>query len=49
MRDGYIVDFNSKFRDKCLNEQWCKTPQLARTPIDGWRQDYGESQLFHSC
>ena len=49
MRNGYVGSFNGKFRDKCLNEQWCETLQLARTATAAWRQDCGGRQPYRSC
>jgi putative transposase len=43
MQNGYIENFNGKFRDECLNEQWFQTLNQARTTIAAWRQDYNEA------
>jgi putative transposase len=42
MQNGYIESFNGKFRDECLNEQWCETLHQAKSAITAWRKDYNE-------
>ena len=37
-----IQNFNGKFRDECLNEQWFESLSQARECIARWRQDYNE-------
>lgn len=37
MQNGYIENFNGKYRDEHLNEQWCATLQQARTATAFWR------------
>jgi putative transposase len=42
MQNGYIENFNGKFRDECLNEQWFLSLPQARQCSAEWRQDYNE-------
>ena len=42
MQNGYIENFNGKFRDECLNEHWFETMMQARTAISVWPQDFNE-------
>jgi len=49
MQNGYIENFNGKFRDECLNEHWFETLSQARTAIAAWRQDYNEVRPHSSC
>ena len=49
MQNGYIESFNGKFRDECLNEQWSRDLQQAKTAIQVWRQDYNEVRPHSSC
>ncbi len=49
MQNGYIVSFNGKFRDECLNEHWFETLSQVRTTISEWRQDYNEVRPHSSC
>jgi putative transposase len=49
MQNGYIEDFNGKFRGECLNKQWFETLQQARLAIAVWRKDYNEVRPHSNC
>ena len=49
MQNGYIENFNGKFRDECLNEHWFETLPQAWAAIAAWRQDYNEVRPHSSC
>ena len=42
MQNGYIENFNGKFRDEHLNECWFQTLHQARVAVAAWRTDYNE-------
>ena len=42
MQNSYIVGFNGKLREECLNEQWFETLPQARERIAEWRRNYNE-------
>ena len=42
MQNGYIENFNGKFRDEHLNEGWFQTLHQAREAAAIWRKDYNE-------
>lgn len=41
-QNGFIENFNGRFRDECLNEHWFSDIVQARKIIYDWRQDYNE-------
>ncbi|MGV3655015.1 MAG: integrase core domain-containing protein, partial [Noviherbaspirillum sp.] len=43
-QNAYIVSFNGKFRDECLNEHWFTSLAQARAVIAAWRNDYNEAR-----
>ena len=36
----FVVSFNGKFRDECLNQHWFVALGDARHEIEKWRRDY---------
>ncbi len=46
--DCYVVSFNGRFREECLNTHWFLSIDDARAKIEAWRIDYNESRL-HSA
>ena len=42
MENGFIENFNGKFRDECLNENWFLDLADAREKIETWRCDYNQ-------
>lgn len=41
---AYVENFNARFRDECLNENWFTTLAEARQKIEYWRQDYNQAR-----
>lgn len=41
-QNAFVESFNGKFRDNCLNQQWFRTINEARSLIETWRIDYNE-------
>ena len=39
-QNGYIENFQSRFRDECLNQEWLLNLREARFVIEDWRQHY---------
>jgi putative transposase len=46
-QNAFVESFNGKFRDECLNEEWFKSLEEARSIIDAWRLEYN-SERPHS-
>lgn len=40
MENAICESFNGRFRDECLNENWFRSIDEARTIIAAWRDDY---------
>ena len=40
VQNAFIESFNGKFRDECLNQNWCVSLEEARRIIEAWRVDY---------
>jgi len=40
IQNAFIESFNGKFRDECLNQNWFKSIDEARTVINKWREEY---------
>lgn len=49
MQSGYVERFNSKFRDKCLNEHRFTSLPQTRNIVTSWRRDYNEVRPHSSC
>jgi putative transposase len=47
-RNAYIVSFNGKFRDECLNDHYFNNLAHARVLIAEWRRDYNEARPHSS-
>lgn len=47
-QNGFIESFNSRFRDKCLNEHWFSDILSTQKIINGWQQDYNECRPHSS-
>ncbi|CAI2018337.1 Uncharacterised protein [Serratia fonticola] len=47
-QNGFIENFNGRFRDEGLNEHWFSDIIYARKIINEWWQDYNECRL-HSA
>jgi putative transposase len=43
-QNAYIVSFNGRFRDECLNEHWFTSLQHARVVVEAWRKEYNEER-----
>jgi putative transposase len=43
-----VRNFNGRFRDECLNDQWLTSLPQARILIAAWRRDYNQ-QRPHSA
>ena len=41
-QNAFVESFNGKFRDNCLNQQWFRSIEEARSLIEDWRIDYNE-------
>jgi putative transposase len=39
-QNGADESFNGKFRDECLNAEWFRSREEARTVIEDWRQHF---------
>ena len=46
MQNGFIENFNGRFRDECLNEHWFS--DILHAIINDWRQDYNECRPHSS-
>ena len=40
VQNAVIESFNGKMRDECLNQEWFRNLDEARTSIEKWREDY---------
>ena len=47
-QNAYIVSFNGKFRDECLNENCFEDLAHARKEVANWRQGYNELRSHQS-
>jgi len=47
-QNAFIESFNGRFRDGCLNQQWFKDLNDARSIIDAWRRHYNEERPHSS-
>jgi len=47
-QNAFVESFNGKFRDGCLNQQWFRNIDDARSIIDAWRQHYNEHRPHSS-
>jgi len=43
-QNAYIVEFNGRFRDECLNEHWFINLPQAKIIIEAWRRQYNEER-----
>ena len=48
MQNGYVENFNSLFRDECLNESWFITLAHARVSIEQRLRDYDHARPYSS-
>jgi putative transposase len=48
MENCYVENFNGRFRDECLSENWFRDLADAREKITQWK-DYNEKRLRSSC
>ena len=39
-QNAYVESFNGKFRDECLNREWCLNRKEAQVMIEKWRYNY---------
>jgi len=39
-QNAFIESLKGKFRNQCLNQQWFKSLEEARSEIDQWREHY---------
>jgi Integrase core domain len=46
MENGYVENFNGRFRDECLNENWFTDVADAREKIEHWKQDYNQARPY---
>jgi putative transposase len=42
--NAFVVFFNGRFRDECLNMNWFLSLDDARGKIETWRRDFNESR-----
>jgi hypothetical protein len=47
MENCYVENFNGRFRDECLSENWFRDLADAREKITQWK-DYNEKRLHSS-
>ena len=47
MQNGHVESFNGRFRDECLNANWFRNVNEARSRIEQWRVEYN-SERPHS-
>lgn len=48
IENAFVENFNGKFRDECLNQNWFTSLDDARRKIENWRWDYNHQRL-HSA
>ncbi len=42
--NAFVVSFNGRLRDECLDTHWFLSLEDARAKIEEWRQNYNESR-----
>lgn len=43
-QNAYIVSFNRRFRDECLNKHWFTSLRHAQVVIEAWRWEYNNER-----
>ncbi len=46
--NGFIVSFNGKLREECLNQQWFSSLEEAKSRIEEWRREYDQERPHRS-
>jgi len=46
--NAFVVSFNGKLRDECLNEHWFQSLGEAQEIIEAWREDYNQERPHRS-
>ncbi len=44
VENGFIESFNGRLRDECLNVEWFRSIEDARTKLAAWRRDYNHNR-----
>ena len=44
MQNGHVESFNRRLRDECLNANWFRSLEDARTKISAWQNEYNSER-----